>query len=119
MKRLAQRHLRVTLSKCQWGVREVIFLGFKFSQGKMATDPKKIEAIKKMMPYADANDKKQGIQQIQSFLGMTGFCRRFIRHYAEISRPLCALLKKDVPWKFESEDQSAWDSLRQMLVEAP
>jgi len=118
MKRLAQRRLRISIGKCQWGVKEVIFLGYKFSQGKMAIDPKKIEAIKEM-PYPDPHNKEKGIKQIQCFLGMTGFCRRFIRGYAKISIPLCALLKKDVPWNFGSEEKSAWDSLRQMLVEAP
>ena len=115
MKRLAQRKLRVSLGKCRWGVEEVTFLGFKFSQGRMGTDPEKVEAVKKI-PYPDPNDRIKGIKQIQCFLGMTGFLRRFIRGYAEIAKPLCSLLKKDTAWGFKGEHKNAWDLLKQKLT---
>ena len=73
-------------------------------------DPKKVEDIKKMT-YPDTKDKAKGVKMIQSFLGLTGFCRRFIRGYARITKPLLELLKKDAPWNFGTEQKEAWDEL--------
>jgi hypothetical protein len=119
MKRLAQRRLRVSLGKCRWGVEQVTFLGFIFRQGQMATDPEKIEAVKKIeYPNPDPKEQAKGVKRIQCFLGMTGFLRRFIKGYAEIVKPLYSLLKKDTQWCFNKEHKEAWDTLKKRLIEA-
>ena len=42
-------------------------------------------------------------KELQRFLGSTGYYRRFIDHYASITVSFYALLKKDIPWFFGSE----------------
>ena len=39
-------------------------------------------------------------KQIQRFLGMAGFCRRYIKNYATILNPRTDLLKNDAEWKW-------------------
>src|SRR4051812_23093058 len=59
------------------------------------------------------------VKKIQSFLGLTGFYRRFIPKYAEIANPLTELTKEKAEWKFGEEEKRAWDALRRRCVEAP
>ena len=118
LKRLSQRNLRVSIGKCRWGVTEVDFLGFRFSEGVMKIDPSKVSAIKDM-GYPPPNDKVGGVKMIQSFLGLSGFCRRFIEKYAHKTQPLLTLLKKDAEWDFGPGQKKAWDLLKQALIKAP
>jgi len=66
----------------------VEYLGYFIYGNGVETDPKKIEVIAKWSEL-----KKQ--KDIRSFLDLTGYYRSFIKGYANISRPLIDLLKKD------------------------
>ena len=56
---------------------------------------------------------------IRSFLGHAGFYRRFIKDFSKISKPLCNLLEKDVPFKFDDECLAAFETLKKSLITAP
>jgi len=59
---------------------------------------------------------------VRSFLGLTGYYRRFIKVYATISRPLTDLLKKDgYDWNLEAAQsfQTLKLALMSTLVLAP
>ena len=58
------------------------------SEKGVEIDPKKIEVISK---WPEPKTQKD----VRSFLDLTGYCRRFIRGYAIISKALTDLLKKD------------------------
>ncbi|XP_052882212.1 uncharacterized protein LOC128290554 [Gossypium arboreum] len=59
------------------------------------------------------------VKEIRSFLGHTGFYRRFIRDFSKILRPLCNLLQKDKEYKFDQACKDAYDTLKQKLVSVP
>ncbi|CAN6576777.1 unnamed protein product [Malus baccata var. baccata] len=42
--------------------------------------------------------------------------RRFIKDFSKISNPLCRLLQKDVPFKFDEECEKAFKHLKEMLT---
>lgn len=79
--------LEIKKSKCQFLKRRVSFLGFIMENGKVQPSEEKTSAIKKF-PVPTT------LKQIQSFLGLTGFLRKFIPSYAIIAKPLSDLLKK-------------------------
>ena len=58
------------------------------SKGKVAMDPKKVEAIVKW-------PVPENVKQVQSYLGFANFYRRFIKDFAKIARPLAELTKKE------------------------
>lgn len=60
---------------------EIEFLGHVVSQNRITVDPKKIEAIKNyVLPTT--------LKQLRSFLGFSGYYRKFIAGYAQIIKPL-------------------------------
>jgi len=59
------------------------------------------------------------VKELQSFLGLCNYYRRFIDHFADITIPLTRLLHKNVPWQWTSIEQNAFDVLKAKLTEAP
>ena len=59
------------------------------------------------------------VKDIQSFLGFANFYHRFIFNYSDIVIPLTRLTWKDIPWKFDSSCQDAFNSLKKAFTSAP
>jgi hypothetical protein len=59
------------------------------------------------------------VKQIRSFLGHARFYRRFIKDFSKISRPLCSLLAKDIPFNFDEACHEAFQKLRSLLSSTP
>ena len=53
--------------------------------------------------------------ELKSFLGMLNFCGKFIPNLSSILEPLHSLLRKDVVWKWEVEQQEAFDKAKNQL----
>lgn len=51
-------------------------------------------------------------KQLQSFLGLIGYFRKFIPNYAKITKPLRDLLRKVHCFKFEKEHLEALNELK-------
>lgn len=87
-------------SKCSFAVKQVEYLGHVISGAGVATNPSKIQAMKDWPTPTT-------LKQLRGFLGLTGYYRRFIKHYALISQPLTQLLKKNA-FKWSETAQQAF-----------
>ena len=76
-------------SKCDFFKSEIHYLGHLVSPGGISPLPNKLDSIKHMPVPNSAKEIKQ-------FLGLTGYYRKFVPRFADISRPLTTLMKKDV-----------------------
>ena len=112
--KLKQSGLTVKPSKCQFGEEELYCLGHIVGKGKLKPDSRKIQA---MVDFPLPQTKKG----IRSFLGMTGYYRRFIKDYARISTPLTNMLRKDKPRqpKWTDETVKAFNQLKDEMTKAP
>lgn len=68
----------------------VAYVGHIVSQDGVATDPSKIEAVT-TWPRPDT------VSTLHSFLGVCGYCRRFVKDYSKVSYPLNQLLHGYLP----------------------
>ena len=84
---LRRANLSLKLNKCQFGLKQVEYLGHVIESGVILPNPKKVEAV---LHYKCPETKTE----LKSFLGLTGYYCKFVPQYASISTPLCNLLKK-------------------------
>jgi len=59
------------------------------------------------------------LKEMKGFIGFCNFYRRFLKNFLIVARPLHELDKKDVPWKWEKEQQLAFDKLKELILSEP
>ena len=88
---LTERQLYAKLSKCQFWLDRVTFLGHVISAEGVSVDPHKIEAMVNWKP-------PKNVSEVRSFLGLAGYYRKFVEGFSRIAAPLTKLTRKDVKY---------------------
>ena len=70
---------KINLEKTQFMNLEVAFLGYLVTSSGLSPNPKKIEAIESLLPHTN-------LKELKSFLGLTGYFRKFIKNYARVAQ---------------------------------
>lgn len=112
LRRCVETNLVLNWEKCHFMVQEGIILGQKVSARGMEVDKAKLETIENLPPPTS-------VKGVRSFLGHAGFYRRFIKDFSKITKPLCSLLEKDVPFRFDEDCLAAFDLLKKKLTSSP
>jgi len=116
LKKLASANLKLTPRKTNLLRSEVKFVGVTLSAKGTHVNDDRIEAVKQIK-------EPRTVKEVQKVLGFFNFSRKFIRKYAEITRPLYRLLqmKSGQKKKFEwtEECQRAFDQLKTVTISSP
>jgi hypothetical protein len=93
LEKLRSNQLYAKFSKCEFWLTEVTFLGHVISAGGVSIYPSKVKDVLNWVPPTNASE-------IQSFLGLAGYYRRFIKDFSKIAKPMTRLLEKnkDFDW---------------------
>jgi len=111
LSRLREVNLKLNPSKCCFAAGSIVFLGHVVSKEGTRLDPGKIDAVWRFpVPTIVTN--------VRSFLGLTGYYRKYIKGYSKVAGPLFELTKKDVVFVWNPECQKAFDDLKKALVQA-
>ena len=86
--RLRKAGLKVKRSKCDFFKSQIHYLGHLISEDGISPLPDKLDSIKNMPPSKCA-------KEIRQFFGLTGYYRKFVPRFADISRPLTGLTRKE------------------------
>jgi hypothetical protein len=105
---LAKDQWHIKIFKCKFAQIEISYLGHVISSKGVAIDPTKIEAVVSW-------PTPSSVKELRSFLRFTGFYCRFVQHYAIISSPLTALLKKHALFVWSSEHETAFQTLKKFM----
>ena len=109
---LKEAGLKMKWSKCDFFKREIHYLGHLFSTKGISPLPNKLDCIQHMPAPRNAKEIKQ-------FLGLTGYYRNFFPRFADISRLLTTLTKKDKKFKWTPACQKSFDLLKETLCGEP
>ena len=112
LQKLRENSLFAKAKKCEWGKQEIEYLGHVIRPGQVLMDPKKIQAVVEW-PVPTS------VKEVQSFLGLANYYRRFIYQYSQIATPLTNLIKKGLKWAWTEETQQAFTLLKEKLTSAP
>ncbi len=69
--------LKVKLEKCHFLKDQVIYLGHQLDRRGLRTVQSKVDAVKNFPVSTTA-------ERVRSFLGLTGYYRKFVKGYADI-----------------------------------
>ena len=109
---LRKHKLCAKLEKCEFSTSSTEFLGYIVSSSGISMDPSKVKAV------TDWPSPKN-VKAVQSFLGFANFYRRFIKNFSAIVRPLSILTRKGIVFKWLSEQEKAFATLKQAFTSAP
>eukprot|EP00253_Pinus_taeda_P009163 PITA_09163 len=112
LSKCTEMNLSLNPEKCEFLMTEGIMLCHTISCQGLQVDPNKIAIIKKVPP-------PQKVRDVQSFLGLARYYRRFIKDFNKLASPLFSLLGKDVEFKWTDDCQRALNELKDKLVSAP
>ena len=111
LQRLQDRGLTVNAEKCQFGKQKLEFMGLSFSEEGVSPTNEKVSAIKEA-------DAPRNVSELRSFLGMLTYSSRFIRDFATLTAPLRELLHKNVTWKWKTNHENAFKTLKDSVSDA-
>ena len=110
--RLQKAGLTIRPSKCRFFQERLVFLGHEISSKGIAPNNLKVKAVE-MCPQPTSK------KELKSYLGLSGFFRKFVKNYSTIAGPLTELLKDNSKWTWGDEQTKAFNALKTQLTNAP
>ncbi|TYJ99751.1 pol protein [Cucumis melo var. makuwa] len=109
---LRDNKLYAKFSKCEFWLKQVLFLGHVVSKAGVSVDPVKIEAVTSW-------PRPSTISEVRSFLGLASYYRRFVENFSHIATPLTQLTRKGAPLVWSKACEDSFPNLKQRLVTVP
>ncbi len=98
--------------KCFLVRSSVCFLGHIVSKDGIRPNPEKIQLIRDF-------SRPRKVKDVQAFIGLASYYRRFVKNFATIALPLTHLTRKNVNFQWDETCQTAFDQLKSLLTTAP
>lgn len=113
LQRLMDAGLQLDISKSEFEVKTVKYLGFIIeAENGIRVDPEKVRAVKEW-------STPKNVKSVRSFIGFANFYRIFLPEFSDIAEPLTRLTKKDVPFYWDDTCEEAFDKIKDLLITAP
>ena len=110
MERLTTYKWYCKMKKCEFATTSVEYLGHIVSNGQIAIDPDKMKAV------TDWKIPFKNVTEVQSFLGLIGYYRKFIPHFSHIARHLYELTRKNIEFKWLEQHTQAVNALKNAIL---
>ncbi|GBP03435.1 Retrovirus-related Pol polyprotein from transposon 297 [Eumeta japonica] len=104
---LEAANLKIQVDKCNFMKKETEFLGHILTKEGLKPNPNKIKVIQELeLPRTE--------KQIKSFLGLTGYYRKFVKDYAKVAQPMTKYLRKGA--KINTKDPTYIESFEKLKL---
>ncbi|XP_074291694.1 putative mitochondrial protein AtMg00860 [Silene latifolia] len=108
---LRENDLYAKLSKCEFWLDKVTFLGHVVSKEGVLLDPGMIEAVSNW-------ERLKNVADVRSFLGLAGYYRRFVQDFSKIAKSLTALMRKENKFKWDESYEITSLTLKALLLKS-
>jgi len=112
LRRLEENNLYIKPEECAWKVRKIGFLGVVIKPSGIEIEKEKVDGVLSWL-------EPRNVKDVRKFLGLTNYYRRFIKNFAQVARPMNVLMRKDIKWQWEEEQQKAFDELKRVFTTRP
>jgi hypothetical protein len=109
---LRDKQLYAKLSKCEFWLKKVPFLGHVLSGDGISVYPTKVQEV------LDWKARTM-VFEVRSFLSLAGYYRRFILDFSKIAKPMTLLLRKNEKFVWTPTCEEAFHTLQTLLTSAP
>lgn len=106
---LKKNQLFAKLSKCEFWLREVSFLGHVISKGGIVVDPSKVDAVLHW-------ESPKSVFEVRSFIGLAGYYQRFIEGFSKLALPLTQLTRKGQAYVWDAKCEKSFQELKKRLI---
>jgi Reverse transcriptase (RNA-dependent DNA polymerase) len=94
------------LSKCEFLRSHLSYLGNNISSDGIGVEERKFHAIR-------CWERRKNLVNVQSFLVLCKYYRRFVRNFSTIARPLTNLTRKDFAFEWTPAQEAAFTQLKE------
>jgi len=112
LRRLEENDLFVKPEKCVWKVREVGFLGVIIGEDGVRMEKEKVQGVVEW-------PVPKSVKDVQKFLGLANYYRRFVKDFAKIAKPLHEMTRKERKWSWGERQQKAFEELKERFTTEP
>jgi len=109
LQKLKENKLYANRAKNEFASSKMDFLAHVLFQEGVRPNPKKIESIKEWKILMSTKG-------VKSFLGLANFCKKFLKNFSALAKPLTNLLKKKGSFEWKGEQQKVFDLLKMKLL---
>lgn len=110
--RLRKHNFKLKVEKSKFLMKRIEYLGFIIDENGCLPNPIKIDCIKNY-------PRPTNVTEVQRYLGLCNYYRKFIKNYAHIAKPLYNLLRKDNPFEWNALCEDAFNTLKTALISPP
>eukprot|EP00731_Ephydatia_muelleri_P005611 Em0002g1787a len=111
--RIREAGMKIKPAKCFFLRERVQYLGHIVSKDGIEADPDKLRKVQ-------CWPTPQNVREVQQFLGLANYYRRFIRNFAEVARPLHRLTERSASvFQWTIQCQESFNLLRELLSSPP
>ncbi|UYV78164.1 hypothetical protein LAZ67_16000346 [Cordylochernes scorpioides] len=107
-----ESNLRLNDKKCRFAFEELEILGYITGKHGIKPAEHNIKAVRNF-------PRPKKVKEVQSFLGMCSYYRKFIKDFSKIADPLTNLIKKSVSFTWTERQEEAFQTLKTALLSPP
>ncbi|UYV74021.1 K02A2.6-like [Cordylochernes scorpioides] len=107
-----ESNLRLNDKKCRFAFEELEILGYITSKHGIKPAEHNIKVVRNF-------PRPKKVKEVQSFLGMCSYYRKFIKDFSKIADPLTNLIKKSVSFTWTERQEEAFQTLKTALLSPP